>query len=295
MSQPRYTTLITPTQLQSLMDAGAPLMVFDCSAELTDPTAGDTQFAASHIAGAVHASAERDLSTHDAARAVNGGRHPLPRREHVAEWLSRIGFRNDMQAVVYDRQGSIFAGRLWWMLKWLGHDDVAVLDGGLAAWQASGGALESGEAAARRAPGTFELKPALRELRTQAEVAARLGQPDAQTLIDARARPRFLGEVEPLDPVAGHIPGALNRPSSDNFDAEGRFKDAATLRADFERLLAGRAPATVVQQCGSGISAIANMLAMELAGYAPQPLYAGSWSEWCNTPGAPVAKGDEAA
>ena len=295
MPHPRYTTLITPTQLQSLMSANAPLMVFDCSAELTDPTAGDAQFAASHIASAMQASAERDLSTHDAAHAINGGRHPLPQREHVAEWLSRLGFRNDMQAVVYDRQSSIFAGRLWWMLKWLGHDAVAILDGGLAAWQTAGGALESGEAAARHEPSAFQLNPALRELRTQPEVAARLNQPGAQTLIDARGRPRFLGEVEPLDPVAGHIPGALNRPSTENFDAQGRYKSADQLRREFEQLLASRDPQTVVHQCGSGISAIANLLAMELAGYAPQPLYAGSWSEWCNTPGAPVAKGDEAA
>jgi thiosulfate/3-mercaptopyruvate sulfurtransferase len=280
-------------------------MVFDCSAELTDPAAGPRQYAERHIAGAVHANLELHLSTHDTALAVNGGRHPLPAREHVAQWLSQIGFRNDMQAVVYDRQSSLFAGRLWWMLKWLGHEAVAVLDGGLAAWQAAGGATASTAAgqltgiASGAAPGQpidpashFALKPALRELRTQAEVAAQLDQPAQQTLIDARGRPRYLGEVEPLDPVAGHIPGALNRPASDNFDAQGRFKPADQLRADFERVLAGRSAASVVHQCGSGVSAIGNMLAMELAGHAPMPLYAGSWSEWCNTPGAPVARGE---
>ena len=287
-----HTLLITAAELQALQQAQPPqpLMVFDCSAELTDPAAGPRQYAERHIAGAVHANLELNLSTHDAALAINGGRHPLPTREHVAQWLSQIGFRNDMQAVVYDRQSSLFAGRLWWMLKWLGHDVVAVLDGGLAAWQAAGGATASGDAPAYPAS-QFVLGPALRALRTQAEVAAHLGQP-AQTLIDARGRPRFLGEVEPLDPVAGHIPGALNRPSSDNFDAQGQFKPTDPLRADFDRVLAGRSAASVVHQCGSGISAISNMLAMELAGHAPMPLYAGSWSEWCNTPGAPVAKGE---
>ena len=286
-----YPTLITPAQLQSLVTAGSPLMVFDASNELMDPAAGDAQFASVHIAGAVRANAERHLSAHDAEHAINGGRHPLPTREQVASWLSQIGFRNDMQAVVYDRQSSVFAGRLWWMLQWLVDDAVAVLDGGLAAWQAAGGAVSSGDAAIHPAS-TFALQPPLRELRTQAQVAALLDQPGSQTLIDARGRPRFLGEVEPLDPVAGHIPGALNRPSSDNFDPQGRFKDTDTLRADLKRLLAGRPPATVVHQCGSGISAVSNMIAMELAGYAPMPLYAGSWSEWCNTPGAPVARGE---
>ncbi len=299
-----YTQLISAPQLHALMQEQSPLMVFDCSFDLADPAAADAQFADLRIAGAVQAHQERDLSTHDPQLAVNGGRHPLPQRERVAQWLSRIGFRNDMQAVVYDRQSSVFAGRLWWMLKWLGHDAVAVLDGGLSAWQAAGAVTESewnpseqGVAGgttrvrAARAPSQFALKPALRHWLTQQAVAAQLGQDGVQTLIDARARPRFLGEVEPLDPVAGHIPGALNRPSSDNFDAAGRFKPAAQLRAEFEQLLAGRQASTVVQSCGSGISAISNLLAMELAGYAPTPLYAGSWSEWCSTPGAPVATG----
>ena len=295
-----YTHLISAPQLHALMQEQAPLMVFDCSYELADPAAADAQFSAVRIAGAEQAHQERDLSTHDPKLAVNGGRHPLPQREHVAQWLSRIGFRNDMQAVVYDRQSSVFAGRLWWMLKWLGHDAVAVLDGGLSAWQAAGAVAESDplpteqgvtRRRAARAPSQFALKPALRQWVSQQTVAAQLGQAGVQTLIDARARPRFLGEIEPMDPVAGHIPGALNRPSSDNVDAVGRFKPAAQLRTEFEQLLAGRQASTVVQSCGSGISAISNLFAMELAGYAPTPLYAGSWSEWCSTPGAPVATG----
>jgi thiosulfate/3-mercaptopyruvate sulfurtransferase len=204
-------------------------------------------------------------------------------------WLSKVGFANDMQAVVYDRQGSSFCGRLWWMLKWAGHDAVAVLDGGLQAWQAAGGEVVSGEEVARF-QSNFALGRPLRRLVTTGEVQRALGG-GAQTLVDARATPRYRGEVEPLDPVAGHIPGALNRPFAQNFGPDGRFKPGAQLRAEFEQLLAGRDPATVVHHCGSGVSALPNVIAMELAGYAPAGLYAGSWSEWCRDPSRPVEKG----
>ena len=284
-----YTHLITVTQLQALQASGAPLMVFDCSFDLSDPAKADALFVEQHIAGARQAHLDRDLSAHAPADAVNGGRHPLPTRERFAAWLSRTGFANDMQAVVYDCNGANYCGRLWWMLKWAGHDAVAVLDGGLQAWQAAGGAMESGPA--RGAPATaFRLGTELRRLALIDEVRARLDRP-TQTLIDARGGPRFRGEVEPLDPVGGHIPGALNRPFTDNFDADGRFKPPAQLRAEFDRLLAGRDPASAVHQCGSGVSALPNLIAMELAGYALTALYGGSWSEWSRTPGLPVAKG----
>ena len=285
-----YTHLISAAELQALQASGAPLRIFDCSAELGNPGAADAMFAQARIAGAVQAHLERDLSAHDPAHAVNGGRHPLPTREHFAAWLASVGFDNRMQAVVYDRNGGNYCGRLWWMLKWAGHDAVAVLDGGLQAWQAAGGALASGPAPAPAAPGRFALQPPLRRLVLQGEVRQALGA-GGQTLIDARGAPRFRGDTEPLDPIAGHIPGALNRPFSDNFGDGGRFKPAARLRAEFEALLAGRDPAGVVHQCGSGVSAVPNLLAMELAGYAPTGLYAGSWSEWSRTPGLPVARG----
>jgi thiosulfate/3-mercaptopyruvate sulfurtransferase len=194
-----------------------------------------------------------------------------------------------MQAVVYDRQGANYCGRLWWMLKWAGHDAVAVLDGGLQAWQAAGGALGHG-AQAPNTPSDFALGPPLRTLATTQTVAGALGRP-TQTLIDARGAPRYRGEVEPLDPVAGHIPGALNRPFGENLTAQGLFKPAAVLRAEFEQLLAGRDPATVVHHCGSGVSAVPNLLAMEVAGLGASALYAGSWSEWCSDPARPVAQG----
>lgn len=284
-----YTHLITPAELQALQAAVTPLMVFDCSSELGNPAQADAMFAERHIAGAVQAHLERELSAHDSAHAINGGRHPLPSREHFAAWLRSVGFNNAMQAVVYDRNGANYCGRLWWMLKWAGHDAVAVLDGGLQAWQAAGGALASGPATPRP-PGDFSLHAPLRRLVLRDEVAAALDSP-AQTLIDARGAPRYRGDVEPLDPVAGHIPGALNRPFGDNLQPDGRFKPASLLKAEFSVLLAGRNPAGVVHHCGSGVSAVPNLLAMELAGYAPAGLYAGSWSEWCRTPGLPVARG----
>lgn len=284
-----YTTLISPAQLQALQASGQPLLVFDCSSELANPARADAMYAEQHIAGAVQAHLDRDLSAHAAQDAINGGRHPLPKRELFAQTLQRLGFENDMQAVVYDRNGVNYCGRLWWMLKWAGHEAVAVLDGGLQAWLAAGGAVESGTAPARAA-GHFQLQPERRHWLSTQAVADRLNQP-AQTIIDARAPERYRGEVEPLDPVAGHIPGALNRPFGNNLGPDGCFKPAAQLRAEFQQLLAGRDPAGVVHHCGSGVSTMPNVIAMELAGYAPVAVYAGSWSEWCRTPGLPCAQG----
>ena len=293
-----YTTLITAEQLLALKRAGARLMVFDCSFELMNPAAGEEQYRAAHIPGAVYAHLDRDLSDkgvpdasgklHPHADAASGGRHPLPGREKFAMWLSSVGFANDMQAVVYDRQGANYCGRLWWMLKWAGHDAVAVLDGGLQAWEAAGGEVtHQGEPSHFQS--NFELKPPLRRLATAADVERGLG--GAQTLIDARGAPRFRGEVEPLDPVAGHIPGALNRPFGQNIGPDGRFKPAQELRREFEQLLAGRDAAGVVHHCGSGVSAVPNVIAMELAGFGPTALFAGSWSEWVSDPKRPVEKG----
>ena len=284
-----YTHLISVDELKALHASDAPLLVFDCSSELGNPDKADAMFAEKHIAGAVQAHLERDLSAHDPANAVNGGRHPLLKRELFAQTLQALGFDNAMQAVVYDRNGANYCGRLWWMLKWAGHDAVAVLDGGLQAWEAAGGAVESGPAP-RRARGQFALKPALRRLVHTDEVLQQLGRP-TQTLIDARGAARYRGETEPLDPVAGHIPGALNRPFTDNLGADGRFKPREQLQAEFDALLAGRDAVGVVHHCGSGVSAVPNVLAMELAGYPPAALYGGSWSEWSRTPGLPMAQG----
>ncbi len=298
-----YSTLISVVQLQELLATGTPHMVFDCSFELMKPEAGAAHYAAAHIPGAVYANLDTDLSARhgtpgsdgkvivaqEDGEPASGGRHPLPSREKFAAWLSSVGFTNDMQAVVYDRNGANYCGRLWWMLKWMGHDAAAVLDGGLQAWQAGGGGVTD-----RVAPAHFQsnfvLAPPLLALRSTHTIASRLGSPE-QTVIDARAGARYRGEVEPLDPIAGHIPGALNRPFAENLGPDGRFKPAAQLRAEFEALLAGRDPATVVHQCGSGVSAVPNLLAMQIAGLGATALYAGSWSEWSRTPGLPTRQG----
>ncbi|MBE0474492.1 sulfurtransferase [Rhodoferax sp.] len=284
-----YSTLISVAQLQTLLASGQPLLVFDCSFELMQPAAGDAQYQQSHLAGAVRADLDRHLSAHGAPDAASGGRHPLPSRENFAAWLGSVGLAPDMQAVVYDRQGANYCGRLWWLLKWVGHEAVAVLDGGLPAWLAAGGAVEAGTAPARPAVTYTPGSPKAVLTHTQSVLRA-LARP-GQTLVDARGAPRFRGDVEPLDPVAGHIPGALNRPFSDNLDANGCFKSADVLKTEFEALLAGRDPASVVHHCGSGVSAVPNLIAMEVAGLGRTALYAGSWSEWCSDADRPVAQG----
>ena len=297
-----YTTLISSEQLQAIIAARRPLRVFDCSFDLMRLGAGEEQYLASHIPGAVYADLDKALSARHgvpgahgvltasgADAPASGGRHPLPNREKFATWLSSVGFANNMQAVVYDRTGANYCGRLWWMLKWAGHANVAVLDGGLQAWKNAGGELSSGEEPAHFQT-NFMLAPELATLVDGDKVADRLGQA-AQTLIDARATQRFTGEIEPMDPVAGHIPGALNRPFNQNLGADGKFKSASELKKEFELLLGGRDPRTVVHHCGSGVSALPNLLAMEVAGLGHTALYAGSWSDWVSDTSRSVAKG----
>jgi thiosulfate/3-mercaptopyruvate sulfurtransferase len=279
-----FTTLISVQALKT-----TPAVVIDCSADLAKPEAGRLQFEEQHIAGALFADINTDLATHDTSLAINGGRHPLPSREHFAGWLGACGISEHTQVVVYDRQGMNYCGRLWWMLKWCGHEAVAVLDGGLQAWVAAGGDVASGPALPV-SPAVFALRQPLLVLKHTADVSAQLGRP-AQTIVDARASARYKGETEPFDPVAGHIPGALNRPFPTNLTPQGFMKSPAELRAEFESLLNGRDASSVVHHCGSGISAVPNVLAMQIAGLGATALYAGSWSEWCNTPGLPCAQG----
>ncbi len=288
-----YTTLIRTEQLLALQSSGQPVMLFDCSFDLMKPDAGEAMYLQAHIPGAVYAHLDVALSD-KSGHGINGGRHPLPSREKFATWLGSVGFTNDKQAVVYDRQGANYCGRLWWMLKWAGHDNVAVLDGGFQAWQAECGlpveAMVKSGPEAPKSPSKYLLSHARQAQTAIKTVATNLGKP-IQTIIDARAAPRFRGEMEPLDPVAGHMPGALNRPFSQNIGADGKFKPAAQLKAEFETLLAGRSPSTVVHHCGSGVSAVPNLIAMEVAGLGGSSLYAGSWSEWCSDPTRPFAQG----
>lgn len=291
-----YTTLISAEQLANFAKSSAkPLIIFDCTFDLMKPELGQQQFDEAHIPGAIYVNLDKHLSAKNDPSAASGGRHPLPSRETFAAWLSSIAFTNAHQAVVYDRNGVNYCGRLWWMLKWAGHEAVAVLDGGLQAWQAAGGAVESSQIASKSQklpflPSNYALASELVALTAINTIANNLNKP-SQTILDARGAPRFRGEVEPLDPAAGHIPGALNRPFTENIGADGKFKPAEVLKAEFAKLLAGRDPATVVHHCGSGVSAVPNVLAMELAGFGRQALFAGSWSEWCSDPSRPLAQG----
>ena len=295
-----YTTLITARQLHELQSQDKPLMVFDCSFDLMQPDWGVQQYLEAHIPGALYVDLDTYLSSSDPDNAASGGRHPLPVRSDCVHALRRVGFTNDMQAVVYDRNGNNYCGRLWWIMKWLGHDNVAVLDGGLQAWQDAGYPLESGphpisqqmdSGAYAMVDAPFELNKPLVRLVSTDEVAQSLGKGEC-TLIDSRSAARYRGEEELLDPVAGHIPGALNRPFAENMEVDGRFKPAEVLRQEFGAMLDGRDTSRVTVYCGSGVSAIPNVLAMEIAGLPRPALYGGSWSEWCTTkPELPVERG----
>ncbi len=263
--------------------------IFDCRHDLKRPDYGSQAYARGHIPGAQFLNLDRDLSG-----AANGrnGRHPLPDVAVISGKLSACGVGPDTQVVAYDNEGGIFASRLWWLLRWLGHEKVAVMDGGLAGWKRAKLPLEEEQpnGAASVATARFAARPGCSPV-TVGEVMATLGQAGS-LVIDARSPERFRGENETLDPVGGHIPGAVNRFYFDNLDDDGcYFKPAGELRKEFTELLAGRDPRSVIQQCGSGVTACHNLLAMELAGLSGSALYAGSWSEWCADPARPVATG----
>jgi thiosulfate/3-mercaptopyruvate sulfurtransferase len=283
-----YTTLITAEELGALLETSSDVRIFDCSYDLMQPDAGYKQYAQQHIEGAAYADLNQDLSTHDESLKINGGRHPLPQREHFAKWLGNQGVSDQTQVVIYDRQNMSFCVRLWWMMRWCGHAAAAVLDGGLPAWLAANGKTQSGEGT-QKLSAHFTLRAPLAKLVHTQQVAEKLGT--QQLIIDARAAPRYRGEVEPLDPVAGHIPGALNRPFNNNLTSDGFMKPASQLREEFSTLLAQHSTQDVIHHCGSGVTATPNVLAMEVAGFGNTALYAGSWSEWCNTPGLPVERG----
>nr|WP_286206723.1 sulfurtransferase [Thauera linaloolentis] len=259
-------------------------VVFDCRFDLTNPDFGLQAYLGAHVPGSFFLDLETDLS---APKTGRNGRHPLPDPAKLAARLEACGVSHHTQVIAYDDANGMFAARLWWLLRWLGHNRVAVLDGGLQAWCRAGQALDSALPEAR--PATYTL--ALRPNRVDADfVLGRLNQP-RMTLIDARSPDRFRGENEVLDPVGGHIPGAINRFFRDNLQPDGCFKQASILREEFGTLLGGRSPRQVVHQCGSGVTACVNVLAMESAGLSGSLLYAGSWSEWCADPQRPVATG----
>jgi thiosulfate/3-mercaptopyruvate sulfurtransferase len=305
------TTLITPRQLAARL-GDAELAIIDCRFDLARPQWGREAYASGRIPRARYAHLDQDLS---GRLSASTGRHPLPPVEELAARLSRWGIDAQVQVVAYDQSSGAYAARLWWLLRWLGHSKVSVLDGGLAAWEAEGLPLDKtplpdvqtadaqtgsrGDAPSpARAGGRarrFDPRPDAQMVVETPELEAlvrggQLARGDA-VLVDARSADRFAGRNETIDPVAGHIPGARNHPFTDNVDAAGRFLDRGTLRERFARTLEGIPPDAAIFMCGSGVTACHDLLAMEVAGLKDARLYAGSWSEWIRDPGRPTATG----
>ena len=278
-----FTTLISASALAANL-ADPSWVIVDCRHDLAKVDAGEQAYRAAHIAGAQFMHLDRDLS--GAKTGVNG-RHPLPRIADLVATFSRAGIDGSKQVVAYDQNSGMWASRLWWMLQWLGHPAAAVLDGGLDRWIAEGYLLTANDSHVR--PAAFIAADALATASAR-EIMDHLDD-GALAVIDARAPERYRGDVEPIDPVAGHIPGAVNRPYNTNLDAQGVFKTADQLRAEFQTLLKETPPASVVHQCGSGVTACHNVLAMSVAGLHGSRLYPGSWSEWIAAPERPVARG----
>ena len=267
-----FHTLVSTQALATQLD-DASWRIFDCRHDLAKPEAGEQAYRAAHIPNAQFLHLDRDLS---GPVTGSNGRHPLPDPATFAATLARRGVSNDSQVIAYDDSGGMFAVRLWWMLRWLGHDKVAVLDGGLPAWQSAGYALS--ERVPRVPPAVFSWRAG--ELPVDgAYVQTHLAQP-GMLLMDARGADRFRGENETLDPVAGHIPGAVNRPFRNNLVADGHFKPAAQLRREFEELLGEHPAQNTVCYCGSGVTACVDLLALHEAGRPDAKLYPGSWSQW---------------
>lgn len=279
--------LISPQQLAERQKA-ASVVILDCRFALEDPDYGRCSYAEGHIEGAQYA----DLNRHLSGPMIKGvtGRHPLPAAETLVQRLRAWGISADTDIVLYDDGPGAYAARAWWLLAWLGkRDGVFILDGGLKAWHGAGFPLSLD--APLVAPGTFAGTPDNRLLLDAEQLEKRLGQPEL-TLIDARAQPRFRGDVEPIDPIAGHIPGAQCAAFNENLDTDGRFLPAAQLKQRFAAQLQGRSPDELVAYCGSGVTACHNLFALSLAGYPLGKLYAGSWSEWITDPKREIATGD---
>jgi thiosulfate/3-mercaptopyruvate sulfurtransferase len=278
-----FHTLIDVDSLQKLL--GEPrLAVVDCRFDLMNPGAGHQAYLKGHIPDARYADLNRDLS---APIGPGTGRHPLPAPETFAAWLGAAGIGNGAQVVAYDDANGSIAARLWWMLRWVGHDAVAVLDGGYKAWAARGGRLQSGPADFRAEKFTPRIDA--HAVLSTAEVERVLQDP-AALLVDARAQERYAGTAEPIDPVAGHIPGAVNHPFSANLDADGHFLPGDEIKRRWQERLSGRQPQQLIAMCGSGVTACHNLLSLEVAGLSGAKLYAGSWSEWIRDPRRPVAR-----
>jgi thiosulfate/3-mercaptopyruvate sulfurtransferase len=290
MRKMMFSTLISAADLANIK-AQAKLVIVDCRHDLMDAAAGKNAFDAGHIAGAVFANLDQDLSgVKIGAEGQFKGRHPLPQTEDLIAALRRFGIDNDSQVVAYDAHGGMFAARLWWLLRSIGHEAVAVLDGGITAWTALGNTLQT--ESSQPTLGKIEVRPALTRQVDVKQVLANLNASAERAfqVVDARAADRFRGENETIDPVGGHIPGAVNRFFKDNLGTDGLFKSPQQLREEWLNKI--RDPQNAVMQCGSGVTACHNLLALEVASLSGAALYPGSWSEWCADPSRPVATGN---
>ncbi len=278
-----FTTILDPATLDAYRTEGD-WLIADCRFDLKDPAAGERAYVEGHVPGAVYVHLDRDLS---APKTGSNGRHPLPDPAAAAATFGRLGIDTTTQVVVYDQDAGMYASRLWWMLRWLGHDAVAVLDGGFMRWIAEGRAITGGRES--RSARSFVAAP-------RPDMLATVGEVDALTasgyqLVDARAPERYRGETEPLDRVPGHIPGARNHFFQTNLDEQGRFRPASDLAARLTATLGDTPPDRAIYYCGSGVTACHDLLALEHAGLRGAKLYAGSWSEWSSDPTRPVEKG----
>ena len=281
-----YTTLIEPAELAAHVSE-TDWAVLDCRSDLARPEWGATAYAEAHLPNAIYAHLDRDLS---GPVTSTSGRHPLPLLEPLTATLGRWGIDENVQVVAYDQSNGAYASRLWWLLRWLGHVRVAVLNGGLAAWQQAGLPVskQPGVRQPRRFTPNRPEAGVISTVELQGILAAGQLATGERALIDARSADRFAGQNETIDPVAGHVPGASNHPFAHNLDAHGRFLPAHALRSKWLETLRGHAPATAIAMCGSGVTACHNLLALEVAGLPGAQLYAGSWSEWIRDAARPT-------
>jgi thiosulfate/3-mercaptopyruvate sulfurtransferase len=282
------TTLISPHELADHLE-DEKWAIVDCRFYLAEPERGLQEYKDAHIPGAVYAHLDRDLS----GTIIPGetGRHPLPTVEDASSTFSEMGIGPGIRVVAYDSAGgALAASRLWWILRWLGHEAAAVLDGGWQGWQREGLPITSG---IEKRPNQKFLPAPMKEMIAYSEQVQAVMSGDSQKLVDARTPDRFRGENEVIDPVAGHIPGALNMPYTENLDSEGRFLSPEEIRRRYKRLLGDFPEEKTIHYCGSGVTSAHNLLALVHAGLKMPRLYAGSWSEWINDPKSPVAQGDE--
>jgi thiosulfate/3-mercaptopyruvate sulfurtransferase len=282
-----YYTIISPA---ALIAAPSHWVVVDCRHQLADPHAGYQAYTSGHIPGAFFLHLDRDLA---GPMTGQNGRHPLPDPAVLSQKLMALGVGPETQVVAYDDAGGAFAARLWWLLRWMGHDAVAVLDGGWQHWVAEKYPIETGEREPASGQGSVvsTLGQPIQDFWIPVETVEANLKTQAYLVIDARSPDRYQGENETMDAVGGHIPGAINRFFKENLSENGRFKPAARLLEEWSRLLAGHSAAEVICQCGSGVTACHNLLALEMAGLQGAKLYPGSWSEWCANPARPVIVG----